>query len=104
MATVASVRPEKTSPAGASGRQVPDLAAQELAALRAALDQKLAALEAALANPSQCASLERLVIDLARVATAEAEAAAAKACVDAQADVQRQTALRVEAQRALKTE
>jgi chromosome segregation ATPase len=89
---------------GTSRPQLAEAAAQELDALRAALDQKLAALEAALANPSKCASLEALVIDLARVATAEAEAAAARGCLDAQQDAQRQAAAKAEAQLALKTE
>jgi len=104
MATVASVRPEKQSTASAVRRQLSEAAAQELASLRTALDQKLAALEAALASPSQNASLETLVIDLARVATAEAETAAAKACLDVQLEAQRQAAARTEAQRALETE
>ncbi len=104
MATVASVRPEKPSTASAVRRQLSEAAAQELASLRTALDQKLAALEAALASPSQNASLETLVIDLARVATAEAETAAAKACLDVQLEAQRQAAARTEAQRALEAE
>jgi chromosome segregation ATPase len=104
MATVASVRSDKSPSPGASLRQLSQRAEQELANLRATLDQKLAALEVALANPAQCESLETLVIDLARVATAEAEAAATKACVDSQLEAQRQAAARAEAQRALKAE
>jgi chromosome segregation ATPase len=104
MATVASVRPDKSSSTSAVRRQLSEAAAQELATLRAALDQKLAALEAALAGPAPGASLETLVIDLARVATAEAEAATAKACLDAQVEAEREAAARAEAQRALKTE
>src|SRR5438046_9921127 len=56
----------------------------ELEDLRTALDARLATLEAALANPDECESLETLVIELARVATTEAEAAAARACPEAQ--------------------
>jgi chromosome segregation ATPase len=104
MATVASARSDKGSPAGAVRRQLPEAAAQELTALRAALDQKLAALEVALASPAPPGSLETLVIDLARIATAEAEATAAKACLDAQVDAEREAAARAEAQRALRTE
>jgi chromosome segregation ATPase len=104
MATVASVRSEKSPSSGLSLRQLSQSAEQELATLRAALDQKLATLEAALANPSRGESLETLIIDLARVATAEAETAATKACVDSQLEAQRQAAARAEAQRALRTE
>jgi hypothetical protein len=104
MATVASVRSEKSPSSGVSLRQLSQSAEQELATLRAALDQKLVMLEAALANPSRGESLETLIIDLARVATAEAETAATKACVDSQLEAQRQAAARADAQRALKTE
>jgi chromosome segregation ATPase len=63
-------------------------AQRELDALRAELDMRLAALEAALAHPQPGASLERLVIDLARVATAEAESAAVRAALEAQLQAQ----------------
>ena len=45
-------------------------ARHELDTLRAELETRLGALEAALAQPDPAPSLERLVIDLARVATA----------------------------------
>jgi chromosome segregation ATPase len=48
----------------------------ELQELRASLDARLAALEAALDDPKQHSSLERLMLELARVATEEAEASA----------------------------
>jgi PilZ domain len=60
-----------------------DTARRELDTLRAQLEVKLIALEKALARPSEHDSIEYLVIDLARVATAEAEAAAARASLDA---------------------
>src|SRR4051812_4252891 len=55
----------------------------ELERLRTALDTKLAKLEAALENPDTCPSLETLVIDLARVATREADATATRASLEA---------------------
>jgi hypothetical protein len=73
----------KTAPAAQPGApHAPD----ELGALRAALDVRLAALEAGLANPDQCESIETLVLDLARVATEEAEVAARHATRQAQLD------------------
>ena len=44
--------------------------------LRATLDERLDALEIALADPKQHSSLERLILELARVATEEADASA----------------------------
>jgi chromosome segregation ATPase len=44
--------------------------------LRASLDERLDALEIALADPKQHSSLERLILELARVATEEADASA----------------------------
>jgi PilZ domain len=60
-------------------------AQRQLDAVRAALDVRLSALEAVLADPTRGESLEGLILDLARVAAEEAQAAAAKACVDADA-------------------
>lgn len=80
-------------------------ASQELDALRAALDERLAALEAALSEPDRHDSLERLIIELARVATSESEAAAARACLQAEVDAQdRSAALSAEAQRTVEQE
>ncbi len=76
-------------------------APDELGALRAALDVRLSALEAGLANPDHCESLETLVLDLARVATEEAEVAARRATRQAQLDANKQlTAALAEAQAA----
>jgi len=61
---------------------------KEIEALRALLDVRLAALEAALADPSQVESLEQLLFDLARVATEEADATVRKAYADAQRETQ----------------
>jgi hypothetical protein len=60
-----------------------DMARRELEMLRADLEAKLIALERALARPDQHDSLETLVLDLARAATIEAEAAASRAMLDA---------------------
>ena len=60
-----------------------DPSQHELDALRTALDQRLAALEAGLANPDGSEALENLVIELARVATAEADATATRVCLQA---------------------
>src|SRR5437764_9861895 len=80
-------------------------AQRELDALRAQLDERLSALEAAIARPDQRGSLERLVLDLARVATAEAQSAAARATLEAQLHAQeRATAAASEAQRLLAEE
>ncbi|PYR43610.1 MAG: hypothetical protein DMF95_25410, partial [Acidobacteria bacterium] len=77
----------------------------ELEDLRTALDARLATLEAALANPDECESLETLVIELARVATTEAEAAAARACLEAQLAASEQvTAVHADAQRLVQAE
>ena len=76
----------------------------DLERLRASLDTKLAELEAALANPDGCDSLERLVIELARIATREADAAATRAGVEAQLAAQAQVSrARVETDRAVQS-
>ncbi len=58
----------------------------DIQTLRASLDSRLAALEDALANPAKHASLESLLLDLARAATEEAEASARQAVLEAQRD------------------
>lgn len=68
-------------------------AQRELDALHAELDVRLSALEAALAHPDPRTSLEDLVLDLARVATAEAESATARASLAAQLHVQERAAV-----------
>ncbi|HEY7285100.1 MAG TPA: PilZ domain-containing protein [Vicinamibacterales bacterium] len=81
-----------------------DTARREIDALRADLDSRLLALEAALAHPEPHESLESLVIDLARVATTEAEASTARACLDAQIEAQERAKESVEARRLLEAE
>ena len=80
-------------------------AQRELEGLRAELDVRLSALEAALARRDPRKSLELLVLDLARAATAEAESAAARASLEAQLYAQeRGNAAAHEVQRALEAE
>jgi chromosome segregation ATPase len=62
-----------------------ETAQRELNTLRAALDTRLRALEKALAHPDPTESLESLIIDLARVASDEAHASAARKWLEAQA-------------------
>ena len=68
---------------------MPVRASDELEALHAALDSRLAALEAALADPNECA-LESLILDLARTATQEAEANARRSSAQARAEADKQ--------------
>jgi len=63
-------------------------AQRELETLRAELDVRLLALETALARPDPHISLEKLILDLARVATAEAQSAAVRASLEAQLHAQ----------------
>ena len=78
---------------------------RELENLRAALDTKLATLEAALASSEPSDSLETLVIDLARIATMEAEAAAVRACLEVQLVAQEEVeAVRADAEQSVETE
>jgi hypothetical protein len=65
-----------------------DSAQRDLASLRASLDARLLALEAALAHPEPHDSLEDLVMDLARVASAEVERSAAQRWLEAQLKLQ----------------
>src|SRR5262245_16171645 len=88
----------------AARRYLDETAQRELDDLRAALDVRLAALEAALANPNPKTSLANLVLDLARVATAEAEAAAARASLAAQVDAHQRAATGADAQHSLEAE
>ncbi|HEV3061122.1 MAG TPA: PilZ domain-containing protein [Vicinamibacterales bacterium] len=72
-----------------------DIARRELDSLRLALESRLQALEVALAHPEgpgAGASIESLVIDLARVTTAEAEASAAQRVFEAQLKAQEHAA------------
>ena len=86
-------------------RDIAETAQRELDALRAAFDQRLGALEAALANPKSQASLEHLVLELARVATAEAQSAAERACLETRVDdEERAASYSAEMRRSLESE
>ena len=61
---------------------VSEPAQRRLDALRSSVEVRLAALEAALADPSRGDALETLILDLARVACEESQAAAVQACAD----------------------
>ena len=67
-------------------------AQREIDALRAELDARLAALEAALAAHDPRVSLESLVLDLARVVTAEGVATAARGALEGQLGEQERAA------------
>ena len=78
---------------------------KEVEALRASLDSQLTALETALADPRQHGSLESLILDLARIATEEADATARQAVVDAKkAGEKAVAAARTDAAQALEAE
>ena len=72
MSNVPKVQPAIDQGVEAMRRYPSDAAVRELDSLRAQLDTRLAALEAALAHPEKHAALDTLVVELARVATAEA--------------------------------
>ena len=76
--TNAETIPSVESPNG----YISEPAHRRLEALRSSVELRLAALEAALADPARGEALEGLILDLARVATEEAQASAANACVD----------------------
>jgi len=71
---------------------LPETAQRHLASLRASVDDRLAALEEVLADPSRGESLEGLILDLSRVASEEAQAAAAKAVLDVQTQAEKDVA------------
>src|SRR5262245_20740843 len=58
-------------------------ARRQLDSLRAAVESRLAALEAVLPDPMRGESLEGLILDLARVTTEESRATALKTALDA---------------------
>ena len=64
----------------------------QLLTLRRTFDERLSALEAGLSDPDQCPSLESLILDLTRVATEEAEAAARDIIRQARREAAEQTA------------
>lgn len=88
MEAATSSSAQTTFPPGALNAHLSDQARRQLDALRAAIDVRLTVLEAVLADPSRGESLEGLILDLARVATEEAQAAAVKACLDAKSEAE----------------
>ena len=76
-------------------------ARRRLEALRSRVDIHLAALEAALADPTRADALEGLILDLSRVAMEEAQEAAADACADTRLEAELRIA---EARNALQVE
>ncbi len=73
------------TPVKRNSKQAPP---HDVQTLRASLDSRLAALEDALGNPAKHASLESLILDLARAATEEADASVRQAVVNAHRDGQ----------------
>src|SRR5262249_30298137 len=71
--------PASDPPANVLRRHLSETSRRELAALRLEVDSRLSALEAALSRPGAHDSIEDLIIDLARVISAEAEAASVRA-------------------------
>ncbi len=76
----------------------------DLERLRASLDAKLAKLEAALAGADESEPLETLVIDLARVATREADAAATRGYLEAEQAARQVSEAREETKRAIEAQ
>ena len=77
-------------------------AQRQLAALRSALESRLAHLKEVLADPSRGESLAGLILDISRVATEEAQAAAAQACIATKVEAENEiAALRASAKAAL---
>ena len=71
---------------------LPDSAQQHLTTLRGEIESRLATLEEVLADPSRGESLAGLILDLSRIATEEAQAAAAQACQLFRTEADRQVA------------
>ena len=69
-----------------------DSAQRQLDALRESVDLRLTALEDVLSDPQRSDSLESLILDLSRLATEEARATAARACVGMRLDAEAQIA------------
>ena len=72
--------------AGATDPRLLEAAQRQLDALRSAIDARLAELEGALADPERAAALPGLVLELSRLSTSEAQAAAQRACLQVQYD------------------
>jgi chromosome segregation ATPase len=103
MTSAARVNAETTGSPAAIAQQLARTTG-DLETLRAALDAKLARLEAALAGTDDSESLETLIIDLARVATREADAAATRGSLEARLAAEHLSDARGEAARAVESE
>ena len=79
------------SPASVT-QHLPDSAQQHLTTLRGEIESRLATLEEVLADPSRGESLAGLILDLSRIATEEAQAAAAQVCHIFRSEADRQVA------------
>ena len=88
MEATASSGSHAALPPGALDAHLSDQARHQLNELRSAIDVRLTVLEAVLADPSRGESLEGLILDLARVATEEAHAAATQACLEARSEAE----------------
>jgi len=88
----ASIKSPSDSPSLAMDAHLPDSAQQQLAALRRTLESRLAALEEVLRDPSRGESLAGLILDLAQVATEEAQLATSQACIVVKAEADKEIA------------
>jgi chromosome segregation ATPase len=92
----------RSGAATATASHLSETAQEHLAALRHELESRLAALELVLADPSRGDSLADLILDLARVATEEADAAVAQICLTTKLEADNEIAeLRTSAKAAL---
>jgi hypothetical protein len=99
-----SASPTSTSDSSphALNEHLSNSAQQHLAVLRRTLESRLKALEEVLADPSRGESLPGLILDLSRVATEEAQAAASQACLATRSEADKEiAALRASAKAAL---
>jgi len=103
MAKRAASTASRTEPSSSAlNEHLSSSAQQQLAALRGALESRLAALEEVLADPGRGESLAGLILDLSRIATEEAQVAASQACIATRAEADKEIAtLRVSAKSAL---
>jgi chromosome segregation ATPase len=108
MATAKVSEPAPSGAPASRGTGLLDAAQRELDTLRASIDARLSDLESALSRPGSEPSLESLVLELARLATAEAQASATRACLEMQrdaeatlADVRARAAAELDAERAV---
>jgi chromosome segregation ATPase len=105
MKTAASAQDLTVSNTEQALTSLPSSAQQQIEALRAAIDVRLAALDAVLADPTRGESLETLILDLARLATEEARAVTTRVCVGIKLEADNELAqVRKSAQQSLEHE